>query len=129
MSVLYCCPTRREVDAKGHRISCFLHPAWECEERTKRRVEEMEAAGISAQPLVEQKAPAIESVHDPREGSRVDPDPAAQLIAAQLQDDGNDFSIVSADEDAKPTEGGPDEDTATAKTADVSGDTDVDITE
>jgi hypothetical protein len=133
VSVLYCCPTCRDVDAKGHRISCFLHPAWECEERTKRRVEEMEATGIRAQPLVEQKAPAIVSVLDPREDSRVDPDPAAQLLAEQQQqDDGNgdEDNIVgdSADEDAKP-EGGPDEDTATAKTADVSGDTDVDITE
>ena len=82
---------------------------------------------------MEQKAPAIVSVPDPREGSRVDPDPAAQLLAEQQQqDDGNgdEDNIVgdSADEDAKP-EGGPDEDTATAKTADVSGDTDVDITE
>ena len=83
VSVLYCSPLCRDEDAIGHRFSCFLHPAWECEERTKRRVEEMDATGIRAQPLVAQKAPTIEAVLDPRQDSRVDPDPAAQLIAEQ----------------------------------------------
>ena len=82
----------------------------------------MDAAGISAQPSVEQKAPAIEATHDPREDSRVESDPAAQLKAAQLLDDGsNDCNIVSipGDDDAK-TAG------ETAKTADDGGAHDVD---
>ena len=48
-----------------------------------RRVEEMHATGMKAQPLVEQKVPAIETVLDPKENSRVKPDPAAHLIAEQ----------------------------------------------
>ena len=114
--------------------------------------------------MVEQKAPAIETVLDPRQDSRVDPDPAAQLVAeqqitAQLSaeqltaapqqddaarqqgegDEDEDNIVGDSDEDAKATEGGPDEDPTTAKTAaenpasaktaDTSGDTDVDITE
>ena len=158
VSVLYCSPWCRDEDAQGHRFSCFLHPAWECEEGTKRRVEKMNAAGIKAQSLVEQKAPAIEAVHIPRDNSQVNPDPAAhliaeqqnaaQLIAEQLaaapqQDDAarqqgvgdeDDINIVGdSDEDAKAaaedTAKTAAEDTATAKTAVTSGDTDVDTTE
>ena len=29
-------------------MSCFLHPGWECEESTKRRMEKMRAAGLVA---------------------------------------------------------------------------------
>jgi hypothetical protein len=152
VSVLYCSPLCRDEDVKGHRFSCFLHPAWECEERTKRRVEELDATGIKAQPLVGQKAPLIETALDPRD-SRVKPDPAAQLIAeqrdaAQLitvqlaaapqqvdaapqQGEGEgyegDLNIVGySDEEAKTAKT---EDTATAKTAENSGDTNVDTTE
>ena len=143
VSVLYCSPWCRDEDAHGHRFSCFLHPAWECEEGTKRRVEEMNAAGLKAQPLVEQKAPAIGAVHGLRENSRVKPDPAAQLIAeqeiaaqqedaAQQQGVDDDLDVVGdSDEDAKAaakdtakTEG----DTATAKTA-IGGVSDVDDAE
>jgi hypothetical protein len=145
VSVLYCSPWCRDEDAHGHRFSCFLHPAWECEEGTKRRVEEMNAAGLKAQPLVEQKAPAIKVVHEPRESSRVKPDPAAHLIAEQENaaqqedaarqqgvDDDADLDIVgNSDEDAKAaakdtakTEG----DTTTAKTA-IGGVSDVEFAE
>jgi hypothetical protein len=157
VSVLYCSPWCRDEDAQGHRFSCFLHPAWECEEGTKRRVEEMHATGMRAQQLVEHKVPAIETVLDPKGDSRVKPDPAAHLIAeqhaaqliaeqlaaapqqddaAQQQgvDDEDDINVVGdSDEDAKAaakdTAKTDAEDTATAKTAVTSGDTDVDTTE
>jgi hypothetical protein len=81
VSVLYCSPWCREEDAQGHRLSCFSHPAWECEEGTERRVKEMNATGLKAQQLVEQKVPTIEIVQDPKGNSRVKPDAAAHLIA------------------------------------------------
>jgi hypothetical protein len=83
---------------------------------TKRRVDEMDAAGISAQPSVEQKAPAIEATHDPRADSRVVSDPAAQLLDECSNDCSNDCSIISipGDDDAKTTE-------EAAKTADHGG--------
>jgi phosphoglycolate phosphatase-like HAD superfamily hydrolase len=100
-------------------------------------VEEMNATGMKAQPLVEQKAPAIGAVHGLRENSRVRPDPAAHLIAeqeiaAQQQGVDDDLDVVGdSDEDAKAaakdtakTEG----DTATAKTA-IGGISDVDVAE
>ena len=81
VSVLYCSPWCRDEDAQEHRFSCFLHPAWECEEGTERRVKEMNAAGLKAQPLVEHKVPVIELVRDENVGFR--PDATAQLIAEQ----------------------------------------------
>jgi hypothetical protein len=105
----------------------------------------MNAAGLKAQPLVEQKAPAIKVVHEPRESSRVKPDPAAHLIAEQeiaaqqedaarqqgVDDDDNLDIVGNSDEDAKAaakdtakTEG----DTTTAKTA-IGGVSDVEFAE
>jgi hypothetical protein len=105
----------------------------------------MNAAGLKAQPLVEQKAPAIKVVHEPRESSRVKPDPAAHLIAEQEiaaqqedaarqqgVDDEADLDIVgNSDEDAKAAAkdtAKTDGDTATAKTA-IGGVSDVDVAE
>jgi hypothetical protein len=48
VSTLYCGRMCRDNDAKEHQMSCFLHPGWECEESTKRRMEKMRAAGLVA---------------------------------------------------------------------------------
>jgi len=136
VSVMYCSPWCREEDAHGHQLSCFLHPAWECEEGTKRRVEEMNAAGLKAQPLVEQKAPAIGAVPGLRVNSRVRPDPAAHLIAEQeiaaQQGVDDDLDVVGvSDEDAKDAAKATaktDGDTATTKTA-IGGMSDVEVAE
>jgi hypothetical protein len=116
----------------------------------------MNATGMKAQPLVGQKAPAIEAVHEPRENSRVKPDPAAHLIAEQEMaaqliagpqdaapqqedaarqqgvDDEGDIDVVGdSDEDAKAAAkeaAKTNEDTATAKTA-IGGVSDVDDAE
>ena len=111
VSVLYCSPWCREEDAQGHRLSCFSHPAWECEEGTERRVKEMNATGLKAQQLVGQKVPTIEIVQDPKGNSRVKPDAAAHLIAelqtAQLaaaaqQEDAAQQQDVDDDDGAAP---------------------------
>ena len=149
VSVLYCNPWCRDEDAQEHRFSCFLRPAWECQEGTKRRVEKMDATGLKAQPLVEHKIPAIELVHDPEGVSWARPDATAQLVAEQkaaqlaaapqqeetARGDEEEFNVVGdSDDDAKTdtkdtatdakdtaTDA---EDTATDKTA-IGGESDV----
>ena len=122
VSVLYCSPACRDDDARGHRFSGFLHPAWECEESTRRREQELSAAGISAKPSEEQKIPVIEAMPDLRADPQAPFDAAAQLL--------DDIDIVADDDDdAGRTAKAPRDEAegqVATKTADEGGNTDVD---
>ena len=59
VSVLYCSAVCRNDDAREHQFSCFLHPGWECEESTKRRLEKMNTAGLKEKVLKDVRIPEI----------------------------------------------------------------------
>jgi hypothetical protein len=59
LSVLYCSEACRAANAREHAFSCFLHPGWECEEGTRRRLEKLGATGATTQQLSEVKTPTI----------------------------------------------------------------------
>ena len=84
ISVLYCTSECRDVDVRSHRFTCFLHPAWECEESSRRRVAKTRAAGENVKPLKDAKSPEIEAQEDPRE----DPDEEVLLDAEDGEDQG-----------------------------------------
>ena len=60
ISVLYCSDWCRFNDAKDHKFSCFMHPAWECQERTK--------PGVKAP--ADAEVPTIEATDDPKKGGQ-----------------------------------------------------------
>ena len=59
VSTLYCGRICRDSDKLEHQMSCFLHPGWECEESTKRRMEKMRIAGEVARIPEDVRIPEI----------------------------------------------------------------------
>jgi hypothetical protein len=92
VSTMYCGRICRDNDALEHQMSCFLHPGWECEESTKRRMEKMRVAGVIAKAAEDVRIPEI-----PVEGK-----------SAEVRQQEEEFLIVSIDGAPDGTEGGDD---------------------
>ena len=85
MSVLYCSPTCRGLDKEEHRISCFMHPGWECKEAEKQRAAMAIEAGKSVQEarVSEEKSETLEGDMNEVSGSdaqnELEPEPEPEL--------------------------------------------------
>ena len=67
ISVLYCSDWCRFNDAKDHKFSCYLHPAWESPEGTKQRCGRAKS-GVKAP--ADAEVPTIEATDDPKKGGQ-----------------------------------------------------------
>jgi hypothetical protein len=97
ISVLYCSPTCRDLDKDEHRMSCFVHPGWECKEAEKQRAIMAIEASKSVQEarVAEEKSEVIEQDVDEGVGSDAqnelesepapEPDPEQQQGQLQVQ--------------------------------------------
>ena len=96
ISVLYCSDWCRFNDAKDHKFSCFLHPAWVSQEGG---VQWSGHAKSEVKAPADAEVPAIEATDDPKKGGQqasndAAEDEAGQQDATKTADDGGD-DVVS----------------------------------
>jgi hypothetical protein len=115
VSVLYCCTECRDADVRDHKVYCFLHPAWECEESARRREAWLRAAGKTVKQPTEEEIPEMKA-HD-------DPTPQKEDQLEDLRGGAVAGAAVQGDEDDAVEQSGKADDDA--KTAGDGGDIDV----
>ena len=122
VSVVYFDSGCRDADARDHKIYCFLHPAWECEESARRRVAWLRAAGKIVKQPTEEEIPEME-VHDdptPRKEDQLEDLRGGAVAEAAVQGAEDDAAEQSGNTD-DGTEGGDGTKVDGSKTADVGG--------
>ena len=122
VSVLYCDSGCRDADARDHKVYCFLHPAWECEESARRRVAWLRAAGKTVKQPTEERIPEMEAHDDPkpRKEDQLEDLRGGAVAEAAVQGAEDDAAEQSGNTD-DGTEGGDGTKVDGSKTADVGG--------
>jgi hypothetical protein len=110
VSVLYCDSGCRDADARDHKVYCFLHPAWECEESARRRVAWLRAAGKTVKQPTEEEIPEMEAHDDPtpRKEDQLEDLRGGAVAGAAVQGDEDDAVEQSgnADDGSKTADDG-----------------------
>ena len=122
ISVLYCSDWCRFNDAKDHKFSCFLHPAWESPEGT---MQQCGRAKSEVKAPADAEVPTIEAMDDPKKGGQ-EASNDAQPEGAPPQDEEVLLDAEGGEEQAAADDEAGQQDTT--KTA-IGGVSDVDITE